>query len=87
MHWAAQENRLPAAELLRDLGAKPDVRGNIGDTALQVAALRIGCDERILVALLAAGADRTIENDYGMSAAEIAANTRGEMAMLFDRTI
>lgn len=87
LHWAAHENRLPAVELLLGLGAKPDVRGNIGDTALHVAVLRIGCDEKIIAALLAAGADRTIENDYGMSPAEIAANTGGEMAMLFDRTV
>jgi ankyrin repeat protein len=53
---------LPAVELLLELGAKPDVTSNIGDTALHVAVLRIGCDLKIIAALLPAGGDRTIEN-------------------------
>lgn len=86
LHWAAYENQLGAVVLLLELGASVDVRGRIGDTALHVAVLRKGCDIAIIAALLVAGADRTIRNDYEMSPADIASNTGGRLAALLTGT-
>ncbi len=84
LHWAAYERHLPAVELLLGLGADPDVRGKLGDTALHVAVLRVGHQVGIVKALLNAGADPSITNNNGRTATWMAQNKGGETAAAFE---
>jgi len=83
LHWAAYERHLPAVNLLIALGSDPNSTGKLGDTALHVAVLRVGEKTDIIKALLKAGADPSIENNYGKSPARIAEDIGGDKAAAF----
>jgi ankyrin repeat protein len=67
---AGPGNRAPVGRALLDAGAEVDARSHGGFTALQEAAEN--GDEDLMELLLARGADPTLTNDDGKSAADLA---------------
>ncbi|MFK4760717.1 ankyrin repeat domain-containing protein [Microbacterium sp. ZW T5_45] len=85
LHLAAQHADLAIARELISAGAPVDRRDAVGRTAAFVAVLAPSGAHDVLTALLDAGADPTIVNDHGESAASVAAIIAGFPADLLGR--
>jgi uncharacterized protein len=70
LHFAAQESLGEATRLLLAAGANPNARDAYGNPPL-FRAVMTGRSIEVVTHLLAAGADPYIENDSGVSVAEI----------------
>lgn len=70
LHYAASGPSAAAVRWLLDNGAPVDARAPTGSTALMLAA-RYGHEDSVFM-LLAAGADRTLRDDKGRQAADLA---------------
>lgn len=86
LHWAIRGGASDAVAFLIEQGADLNARGKLGDTPLHVAitaAHRSG-DPGLVRMLLAAGADPTIENNYGISAVQTARDSASFPDEIFD---
>lgn len=73
LHYAAQESLPAVVRLLLDAGADPNLRDTFDNGPLfRAANTEDGLE--VIKALLEAGADPFAENNYGVSAAELAFN-------------
>tara|TARA_B100000795_G_scaffold13814_1_gene9460 strand:+ start:1510 stop:2220 length:711 start_codon:yes stop_codon:yes gene_type:complete len=71
LHLASKNNKLLALESLAVYGIDIDKKNNEGYTALHIAAMKTE-DDDILKYLLRQGADKTIINDFGETAFDLA---------------
>ena len=72
LHLASQHNKLLVLETLAVYGIDIDKKNNEGYTALHLAAMKTE-EDSVLKHLLSKGADKTITNDFGETAFDLAA--------------
>ena len=72
IHLASQHNKLLVLESLAVYGIDIDKKNNEGYTALHLAAMKTQ-DDSVLKHLVTKGADKTIKNDFGETAFDLAA--------------
>ena len=71
LHWAGKRGDLSIANLLLQAGATVDAVTDYGMTALHLAAAN-GKKNQVVEALLNAGADKAVKNNFGKTALDYA---------------
>ncbi len=73
LHCAAQVKSIEIVALLIDKGAIIDIQDKYGKTPLMVAVSDYDGDDKMIKFLLEYGANKEMENNYGISAKKVAA--------------
>ncbi|ACL75846.1 ankyrin repeat domain-containing protein [Ruminiclostridium cellulolyticum] len=73
LHCAAQVKSIEIATLLINKGAIIDIQDKYGKTPLMVAISDYNGDDKMIKLLLEYGANKEMENNYGISAIKVAA--------------
>jgi len=67
LHFSTQSNSLSVSDALLEAGAKVDLADANGNTPLSKAVFNSNGGGELIKLLLGAGADRNMENNYGVS--------------------
>lgn len=83
LHYAVQDGYVEIAKFLLDAGAEVDAKDEFGNTPLSTAVYNFNEDASMIDLLLRYGANKFIENNFGVSPYSLAKTIEGSGALQY----